>query len=268
MNINRGQPFQQKNQQHRSEQMDSFDLDALLITLQNDIGPFASMSTGTKQPSHLRIDTLSSIDLFSNPFLTYSASPSSLMSFLPTSSTSSIDSFDFPLSAPLPTGNLSPFNFQQELSPLTAFDEFTIDDFLPKEPVFLKQRKRPYRPRTLKQCETSWPTDQIKRRAYDAAANGSTELQCEFPGCGKTFERIQNLRSHWCCHSSEKPFVCDDCGFEFRRLPDLHRHRRTLHDGGKPHQCDACGKRFPRADTLKHHLKQQDCGQSSSLPNQ
>jgi hypothetical protein len=98
-----------------------------------------------------------------------------------------------------------------------------------------------------------FPDQQTIKRAMDAAANGAKTFICEFTGCSRTFQQFQNLKSHWRCHSEVKRFGCDECDARFRRLPDLYRHKRSLHGAGKPHECDLCHKTFARADALRRH---------------
>lgn len=59
-------------------------------------------------------------------------------------------------------------------------------------------------------------------------------------------------------HSSEKPFVCNDCTLSFRRSSDLRRHQRA-HLPILPHICQLCGKGFARKDALKRHSDTLTC---------
>ncbi|KAJ3083026.1 hypothetical protein HK102_001322 [Quaeritorhiza haematococci] len=99
-----------------------------------------------------------------------------------------------------------------------------------------------------------FPDPETVQAALQAAANGAKIFTCTFPACGRVFNRLQNLKSHWRCHSGARPYGCEECGAKFRRLPDLYRHRRSLHSAGKPHSCHRCGKKFARADALRRHL--------------
>lgn len=98
-----------------------------------------------------------------------------------------------------------------------------------------------------------FPDQQVIKNAMEAAANGSKSFACEFGGCSRVFHQFQNLKSHWRCHSEVKRFGCDECDARFRRLPDLYRHKRSLHGAGKPHTCNLCNKSFARADALRRH---------------
>ncbi|KAJ3354578.1 hypothetical protein HDU83_005029 [Entophlyctis luteolus] len=51
---------------------------------------------------------------------------------------------------------------------------------------------------------------------------------CLYPGCGKVFPRAYNLKSHYYCHSGERPHACGTCGACFSRKHDLQRHVRTV----------------------------------------
>ena len=88
-----------------------------------------------------------------------------------------------------------------------------------------------------------------------ASVAGSSIFQCNEPGCYRTFNRLQNLKSHARCHLKVSPHTCNVCHHSFRRSTDLARHVRTVHasEEDKPWGCEGCGKRFGRSDALKRH---------------
>ena len=92
-------------------------------------------------------------------------------------------------------------------------------------------------------------------RGRRASVATSTVYQCQEPGCFRTFNRLQNLKSHARCHLKVSPHVCTTCQHSFRRSTDLARHIRTVHapEEQKPWGCNDCGKRFGRSDALKRH---------------
>ena len=56
--------------------------------------------------------------------------------------------------------------------------------------------------------------------------------------------------------AGEKPFVCQwpECGRTFSRSDELSRHKRT-HTGEKKFACDVCARRFMRSDHLTKHMR-------------
>ena len=104
----------------------------------------------------------------------------------------------------------------------------------------------------------SFPMYDAKLRKYSQPHNQQsieTPFKCPHPGCNRSFQRIQNLKSHSRCHLTHTPHKCGQCGLGFKRTTDLQRHFRTIHtkESDKPWGCDGCDRRFGRSDALKRH---------------
>lgn len=50
-------------------------------------------------------------------------------------------------------------------------------------------------------------------------------------------------------HSSEKPYVCNECGRAFKELSTLQNHAR-IHSGERPFGCETCGTTLNHAKIL------------------
>ncbi|KAF9903921.1 hypothetical protein EC991_003212 [Linnemannia zychae] len=77
---------------------------------------------------------------------------------------------------------------------------------------------------------------------------------CPLPGCGRTFSRPFNLKSHGMTHETLRPYACDQCDKTFARIHDRDRHLKG-HLIEKPHFCVVCLGRFARQDAVTRHLK-------------
>lgn len=80
---------------------------------------------------------------------------------------------------------------------------------------------------------------------------------CLFEGCGKTFGRRENIRSHVQTHLGDRQYRCNGCGKCFVRQHDLKRHSK-IHTGDKPYKCP-CGGGFARQDALTRHRQRGMC---------
>ncbi|KAF9148764.1 hypothetical protein BG015_009490 [Linnemannia schmuckeri] len=77
---------------------------------------------------------------------------------------------------------------------------------------------------------------------------------CPLPGCGRTFSRPFNLKSHGMTHETLRPYGCDKCSKTFARIHDRDRHLKG-HLDEKAHFCVVCQGKFARQDAVTRHLK-------------
>lgn len=90
-----------------------------------------------------------------------------------------------------------------------------------------------------------------------AAGTGEDRLLCQFPGCGRSFDRPNLLKRHIKVHSGEASssrFVCDVCKKSFESGSKLEDHYRR-HTGERPFQCHVCGNKFRYKGDRTKHLK-------------
>ena len=80
---------------------------------------------------------------------------------------------------------------------------------------------------------------------------------CNFPGCNKSFKRIEALDDHVRSrHTGEAPLTCSyaGCGLKFTTYAKL-RYHTVLHGGEKPYKCcfEGCDRAFVTLSQLKQH---------------
>ncbi|XP_061714294.1 putative zinc finger protein 56 [Cydia pomonella] len=75
---------------------------------------------------------------------------------------------------------------------------------------------------------------------------------CNFPDCKYTCKLSCNLIKHRRIHTSEKPFLCDQCTFRSNFANSLKVHRR-IHTSERPYGCQLCSYRCNSSSNLKKH---------------
>lgn len=96
--------------------------------------------------------------------------------------------------------------------------------------------------------------DTAKSEEGDVRDVGPDKLLCQFPGCGRSFDRPNLLKRHIKLHSGECRFVCDVCKKNFESGSKLEDHYRR-HTGERPFQCHVCGNKFRYKGDRTKHLK-------------
>ncbi|XP_063372455.1 zinc finger protein 62 homolog [Cydia amplana] len=77
---------------------------------------------------------------------------------------------------------------------------------------------------------------------------------CNFPNCKYTCKLSCNLIKHKRIHTSEKPFLCDQCTFRSNFANSLKVHRR-IHTSERPYGCQLCSYRCNSSSNLKKHCR-------------
>ncbi|XP_024290019.1 zinc finger protein 782 [Oncorhynchus tshawytscha] len=94
----------------------------------------------------------------------------------------------------------------------------------------------------------------VKRMRTQWRSGGTTERRFSCTFCGKSFQRLCQLKVHLRSHTGEKPYTCDQCGRSFTQQCNLIRHA-MVHSGEKPYECTQCGKCFTRRSKMTSHQR-------------
>ncbi|KAM3722555.1 Sex-determining transformer protein [Dirofilaria immitis] len=82
---------------------------------------------------------------------------------------------------------------------------------------------------------------------------------CTYPGCDKSYSRLENLKTHVRTHTGERPYRCEfpECGKAFSNASDRAKHQNRTHSDTKPYQCmiNDCVKSYTDPSSLRKHIK-------------
>ncbi|XP_055722329.1 putative zinc finger protein 286B isoform X1 [Salvelinus fontinalis] len=94
----------------------------------------------------------------------------------------------------------------------------------------------------------------VKRMRTQWRSGSTTERRFSCTFCGKSFQRLCQLKEHLRSHTGEKPYTCEQCGRSFTKQCNLIRHA-MVHSGEKPYECTQCGKCFTRRSKMMSHQR-------------
>jgi uncharacterized Zn-finger protein len=79
-------------------------------------------------------------------------------------------------------------------------------------------------------------------------------FKCLHAGCGMSFARRDNVRTHQRRKHEYQPYTCNECFKPLAGKAEMKRHFLT-HPGGRPFRCSytGCDKSFARRDTARDH---------------
>ncbi|CDQ67330.1 unnamed protein product [Oncorhynchus mykiss] len=105
----------------------------------------------------------------------------------------------------------------------------------------------------------------VKRMRTQWRSGGTTERRFSCTFCGKSFQRLCQLKVHLRSHTGEKPYTCEQCGRSFTKQCNLIRHA-VVHSGEKPFECTQCGKCFTQRSNMTSHQRTH-IGESAVSPH-
>lgn len=126
-------------------------------------------------------------------------------------------------------------------------------------------------PYSCSECDKSFIAKRNRKAHFERVHLRAKKFNCTI--CVKKFYGKTELENHMQVHMGAKPYICNECGMQFRSSSKIHAHRKSVHGGKLPHQCDICQEQFVTKAQLQVHMikhtgvKPNACGQCDKRYN-
>lgn len=87
---------------------------------------------------------------------------------------------------------------------------------------------------------------------YAENTDNDNNLVCKI--CLQSFGEDGMLLEHIRTHKVDDPYLCNECGQDFKDLLSLMAHSSRKHTSGQTFECSICGHTFPDANSLQTHV--------------
>ena len=135
----------------------------------------------------------------------------------------------------------------------SKFSTHSDDLKLPRTPPKIHMESSNEEEEHICKCDARFPSQILLRRhemtKHQLNKETKTKQKCDL--CDYKAGKYQ-MKNHMSRHSSEKNFICIECGKKFKKAASLKPHM-LIHKGVKKYNCEQCGQGFFSRPALTNH---------------